>query len=80
MVCSFHRKKSRRFPRTAAFQENKKAADLAGPAALVFYVIPSKTPSGSPRSYEYYDAKTEKQAVRQRLMDHENTLSLKKLD
>jgi hypothetical protein len=44
--------------------KNKKAADLAGSAALVFYVIPSKTPSSSPRAYEYYDANDEKQAVR----------------
>jgi len=53
---------------------NKKAADLAGSAALVFYVIPSKTPSSSPRAYEYYDGNYEKPAVRQRKMDHK-TLS-----
>jgi len=37
-------------------------------------VNPSKTPSSSPGAYEYYDAKYEKQVVRQRMMDHDNFL------
>jgi hypothetical protein len=39
-----------------------------------FLVNPSKTPSSSPSAYEYYDAKYEKQAVRQRMMDHDDFL------
>jgi len=52
------------------FEANKKAAALRGSRLASFLVNPSKTPSRSPRAYEYDDAKDEKPAVRQRLMDH----------
>jgi hypothetical protein len=50
--------------RTAAFEANKKAAALRGSRLASFLVNPSKTPSSSPRAYEYYDAKYEDPAVR----------------
>jgi len=50
--------------------ENKRAAAFGTAALIFFQVNPSKTPSGSPRAQEYYDAEYAKQAAGQRLMVH----------
>jgi len=68
MIFSFREIKKPPIPPNRGFSRNKKAADLAGSAALVFVVNPSKTPSSSPGAYEYYDANNEKQAVRRCLI------------
>jgi hypothetical protein len=73
-ACSFRRKKAADSPEPRLFAKTKKPRPCWARGSHPFLVNPSKTPSSSPSAYEYYDAKYEKQAVRQRMMDHDNFL------
>jgi hypothetical protein len=59
-------KKAADFPEPRLFTKTKKPPTLRGPRLSSFYVSSSKTPSSSPRAYEYYEAQYQMHAVRQK--------------